>query len=150
MLQRDYDLEFQDRDVDGYELILGARHAGRTVRWSDVGIDLYIGDESAKNDPTEEFGRDYVTARLRWYFLPRSKVRVTAGYDYSKSEFKNIGIAREDDFRSLLLRATVANVWREGLQLNAQISRDENHSNTSTLNYDRNRFSVGLRYNWGI
>lgn len=150
MLQRDYDLDFQDRDIDGYELLLGARHAGKTVLWTDVGADLFIGDESTKNEPSNEFGRDHVTLRLRWYLLPRSKVRVVAGYDYSKSKFKNTGVAREDDFRALLVQVAVANVWQEGIDLNAEISRDENHSNISTLNYDRNRISVGLRYNWGI
>jgi hypothetical protein len=82
--------------------------------------------------------------------MPHSQVRVGVGYDYSKSEFDNIGVQREDDFRSALVKMSVANLWRDGLELNAQISRDQNNSNTPTLTYDRNRISVGLRYNWGI
>jgi hypothetical protein len=150
LLQRDYGSAYSVRDVDGYELILGARHAGRQVRWSDVGVDLNIGDESAKNDPNDAFGRDYVTARFRWYLMPHSQVRVGVGYDYSKSEFDNVGVQRQGDFRSALVKMSVANIWRDGLELNAQISRDQNNSNTPTLTYDRNRISVGLRYNWGI
>ena len=150
LLQRDYDLEFLDRDVHGYELILGARHAGRTVRWSDVGVDLYIGDEAAKSDSADDFGRSYLTARFRWFVLPHPRVRIATGYDFSRSDFKDPGVQREDDFHSLLIKASVANVLREDLELNAQISRDENHSSDQFLTYDRNRISVGLRYNWGI
>lgn len=149
LLQRDYDLEFLDRDVHGYELILGARHAGRTVRWSDVGIDLYIGDEAAKSDSIDDFGRSYVTARVRWQILPHPRVRVVSGYDFSRSDFKNPNAEREDDFHSLLVKVSIANVWRQDLELNAQISRDENHSSDQFLTYDRNRVSVGLRYHWG-
>lgn len=157
LLDRDYSSQFVGRDVDGYELLLGARHAGSNVRWSDVGIDLLLGDESAKNDPADTFGRDYVTARLRWYLMPTVTTRLVVGYDYSKSEFNDNGgqtfvpgVSREEDFRSALVRLSVPNVWRKGLDLNVQFSRDENNSNIPTLTYDRNRISVGLRYNWGV
>lgn len=150
LLQRDYDLAIADRDVSGYEIVLGARHAGPTVRWSDIGVDLYIGDESADDTSADDFGRDYVTARLRWYLLLHPRVRVAAGYDFSRSDFKDLNTPRDDDFHSLLARVSVANVWRKGLELNAEISRDENRSSESTLTYDRDRISLGLTYNWGI
>lgn len=155
-LDRDYGSQFFGRDVDGYEVLLGARHAGNNVRWTDIGLDVLIGDESAKDDPADTFGRDYITAKLRWYLLPLATVRIAFGYDYSKSKFNDnggqtfiLGLDREDKFRSALLRVSVANVLRKGLDLSLEFSRDENHSNIPTLTYDRDRISLGLRYNWG-
>lgn len=149
LFERDYGALFSTRDVDGYELLLGARHAGSNVRWSDVSLDLYLGEESAKDDPSDTFGRDYLTAKLRWYLALKSSLRLVAGYDYSKSDFNDVG-NREDDYRSVLLRVSLANVWQQGLDLDVEISRDENDSSDPFLTYDRDRISIGLRYNWGV
>jgi|GEM_PF-3521589 len=155
--ERDYGGGLGTRDVDGYEMVFGVRHAGNNIRWTDLSLDVYWGDESAKNDPANTFGRDYITAKLRWYVALRSTLRLVAGYDYSNSEFKDNGaqtfipgVSRDDDFHSLLVRLSMANLWCDGLDLDIEISRDENRSNISTLSFDRDRISIGLRYHWGV
>lgn len=145
----EYD-DFTTRDTEGVTFSAGWRQTFSTFGRPRLRFSLYAGNERAKDDRFEYFGRDYVGLQWRVEFDVATRHLPYAHLRWQASDYLGLdpiyATLREDRYWRFGLG------WRYRLQphlyLGAEIEYTNNDSTITLYEFDRSRVFITSRYEW--